>query len=141
MIVAAFLLQATLTMTATAPKEPLAPGEEAEIEIVLSVPAPWYIYAPTGVNEAQGMVETAVEMRNNDTAQYRPAVFPDPVPYGAHDVFLGDGITLRQPLRIRFSAEPGEAILRGDVFYQLCKPDLCLPPSSSNIRVRVNVER
>lgn len=135
------MLTELLTMTVKAPEEPLSPGEEGEIEIVLNVAEPWYIYAPTGLNEAQGMSETTIEMRHSDAAQFRPAVFPKAVSYGVSEVFLGDGITLKQPLRIRSSAAAGEATIRGDVFYQLCKPDMCLPPDSASIKVRLEIKR
>ena len=140
-MVATALLANPISLSVEAPEGVLRSGEESEIRLVLSVEAPWYIYAPTGINKAQDMTETAVRMRRSEAVQYRPAVFPEAVSYGSFEVFLGDSIIVTQPLRIRTSAEAGVTRVRGNVDYQVCKPDLCLPPDTIRFDVQVNIAR
>lgn len=140
-LVAAALLTNPVSLSVEAPEGALRPGEESEIRLVLSVEAPWYIYAPTGVNQAQDMTETAVRMRRSEAVQYRPAVFPEAIAHGSFEVFLGDSIIVTQPLRIRTSAAAGETRVRGNLDYQVCKPDLCLPPDTIRFDVQVDIAR
>ena len=86
------------------------------------------------------MTETAVVMRRSDLVQFKSAVFPDPTPLGSFDVLDGQTIRLQQPLRIRTSADPGEARVAGYVEYQVCKADLCLPPDSIAFRAAIDVK-
>ena len=139
--IAAAMLTNPVSLSVEAPEEALRPGEESEIRLVLSVESPWYIYAPTGVNKGQGMAETAVRMRQSEAVQYKSAIFPEALSYGGFDVLLGESIVLRQPLRIRTAVKPGETRVRGNVDYQVCKPDLCLPPDTFRFAVELLVER
>ena len=136
----ALALASPITVEVETPADSLNPGEESEIHVVLSVEAPWYIYAPTGINKAQGMIETTVTMRRSDSVQFKPAVFPEAIAYGDFEVYL-DETTLTLPIRIRPSALPGEVRILGSVEYQLCKVDLCLPPERAPLRVTLTVDK
>lgn len=140
-LMAAALLADPVSLTVEAPEGPLRPGEESKAHLTLSVEAPWYIYAPTGVNEPQGMTETAVEMRPSEQAQFKPAVFPDAEARGNFETFSGHKITIEQPFRIRAGTPSGGAVVRGDVVYQACKEDLCLPPKSVGFSLTLEIER
>ena len=131
--------QSFLSYRLEAPEAPLKPGEVGALELVLSVASPWYIYAPTGTNASQGMIETTLKMGKNEAVQFRPAEFPDPEPYKSFDVLRGDDIVVTQPLRFRPSAEPGAYQVHGTLDVQLCKADLCLPPDRISLKTTLTV--
>ena len=136
---AAPALASPLAFTAETP-EPAAVGAEGEIRLVLSLEEPWYIYAPTGLNAAQGMIETAVEMTPSDHVQFAAAVFPAPRDLGGFSVLAGDEIVVIQPFRVRPRTEPGEYRVRGAIDYQTCDDEICLPPDRVEFTVTIRVQ-
>ena len=120
--------------------ESLEPGQEAMLQIVFDIEAPWYIYAPTGVNEPMGMVETKISFVATDEVQTAKLQYPPHTEKGPFHVYEGKGITFTQPVRIRPRTAVGEYKVRGSALYQVCKPDLCLPPALDDIVVALKVE-
>ena len=119
--------------------EPTAAGEEGRIRLVLSLQESWYIYAPTGLNAAQGMIETAIEMTANEYVQFADAVFPAPRDRGGYSVFAGEEIVIIQPFRVRPRTEPGDYRVRGAIDYQTCDDEICLPPDRVEFTVVIRV--
>lgn len=129
-----------VSLFVASPEESLAPGEESVLQLTLSVEKPWYIYAPTGVNIGQGMVETEVKLNDNDTVQFRDAAFPEAIPYHSFDVLMGD-VEIVQPLRVRPDAAPGETTVRGALTFQVCNYEICLPPDQIGFSAELTVAR
>ena len=142
-VIALCLLPLSLLANATyqvlVPDE-IAAGSEAEIRIVFSIDSPWYIYAPTGVNVLDGMVETNISFEATDEIQTADAKFPEAVRKGKYEVFEGEGIEIVQPIRVRPRISAGSYRIRGIVEYQVCKFDVCLPPARDNVQVRIVVD-
>ena len=115
-------------------------GEETAVFVIFDIEPPWYIYAPTGTAVAVGMLETSVSFEPTETIQTAEVQYPKPVEKGPFHIYEGEGIALIQRLRVRPLTEPGEYTIKGKVQYQVCKPDVCLPPVRDDIRVRLNVK-
>ncbi len=127
-----------LVLTVDAPGQ-LSAGEEGELRLILCLQNPWYIYAPTGVNEAQGMIETRVQMRRHDQVQFTEAEFPKAEASGTFAVLAGENIVVRQPFRVRPRVPEGEYRVRGAVEYQACDGEICLPPNRVEFSVVLNI--
>ena len=119
----------------------LQPGEEVELEVTILFQDGWYIYAPTGINVVQGMIETSFQMGGSDVAQFKPAVFPEATEMGGFDIYHQDNTIVVQPMRVRPSASPGEFLLSGQFTYQACKDSVCLPPETLDVRWSMIVQR
>ena len=133
-----FSLLANATYQVLAP-DTVSAGKEGEIHILFSVDSPWYIYAPTGVNVLDGMVETSVTFAPTDEIQVANAIFPDAVRKGKYEVFEGEAIKIVQPIRVRPKVQHGTYRIRGVIEYQVCKFDVCLPPARDNVQALIVV--
>ena len=145
------ILAAALAGTAVAPasasplrltveaQAPVTAGEQGELRLVLRLESPWYIYAPTGGNAAQDMLETGVTMRRHEQIQFAGAKFPAAEPYGTFTIFTGD-IVVTQPFRVRPRTEAGVYGVHGAVDYQICDGEICLPPDTAEFMVEIHVE-
>lgn len=116
--------------------ETAAQGDRTALRVRFAVRDGWYIYAPTGRNTPQGMIETKVRF------QLPPAVAPvgglllPPHHYkGPYDIYEG-GFTWEQHVAAAADARD-DAAHAGDVVarvtYQTCKDDLCLPPRTETL--------
>lgn len=138
-LLAASTYASPLDLSTEVPAAILA-GEQGQLRLVLALESPWYIYAPTGVNAAQDMVETDVVMRRHERIQFADALFPEALPYGGFAIFDGDEIVITQPFRVRPRTEPGEYRIRGGVDYQACDGEICLPSDRAEFTVTLSVE-
>ena len=129
-----------VSLAVEGPGSALARGDEGTLRLVLSIDAPWYIYAPTGLNADQGMVEASVEMRRSDQVQFRDATFPEAIPFGEFDVLMDERVEIIQPFRVRTGAAPGETVIQGRFEYQACKAEFCLPPERLGFKTKINVK-
>ena len=118
----------------------VTPGQEFVVEVIFDIEAPWYIYAPTGAAAAMGMVETRLTVTPPVSIQAGKLQLPPHREKAAFDVYEGAGITLAQTFRVRPRATPGEYRIDGAVRYQVCNPELCLPPARREFRIRLSVE-
>lgn len=115
-------------------------GAEAIVEIVIHVDPPWYVYAPNSGADALGMVETTVAFAATDAIQVASPIYPPTKTRSGYSVFQGRSLVIRQPIRIRPRASPGHHALKGTITYQVCKRDICLPPASDELAIRIVVE-
>lgn len=118
--------------------ETAARGDRTALRVRFAIRDGWYIYAPTGRNTPQGMIETKVRF------ELPPAVAPlgglllPPHHYkGPYDIYEG-GVTWEQLVAAQADAPPdakpanaGDVVAR--VTYQTCKDDLCLPPRTETL--------
>ena len=98
----------------------------------------WYIYAPTGRNAKEGMIETSTDFLlpegieiagNMDLPMHRFK--------GLFEIYSGKGVTWTQGIQADESALPGTHLVKTEVTYQTCKDDLCLPPRSERFQTAV----
>lgn len=120
--------------------EMLSEGEEARLDLHIEIAHPWYIYAPTEHNASLGLIGTKLTFSSSPYVQFSKAEFPEPTEkYGLH-LLEGPSIEILQNIRVRPGVSAREVSFAVEVLYQLCKPDLCLPPTketlSASIRIR-----
>lgn len=116
-------------------------GKESAIRVVFDIESPWYIYAPTGANAPFEMLETYVVFEPTKSIQVGDAEFPAHTDMGPYDVYSGPEIAIVQPIRVRPRTEPGTYRLSGNIGFQVCKRDTCLPPMKVVVTTDVFVTR
>ena len=114
-------------------------GEVGEVSFTLSLETPWYIYAPTGINEDQGLIETRLVMRPNKDIQFADAVFPPAESFGTYDVLRGSGNAVKQSFRVRPRTPAGDYPVKGFIEYQTCDGTICLPPNRASVKFTIRV--
>lgn len=111
-----------------------------EVKVLLDIHPEWYIYAPTGVNAAQGMIETTVKfLLPTGMVRVGKIKSPEPLYKDGHEVYKGKNVIMVQTLRISPSVKPGEYAVKGIITWQACSSQICLPPTTEEIVVLVNV--
>ncbi|HEX8580644.1 MAG TPA: hypothetical protein VF655_13755 [Allosphingosinicella sp.] len=114
-------------------------GQTGEVRLVLGMDAPWYVYAPTGANAKQGLIETHVRILPAAQIQFAPAQFPKAQPYGSFDVLRGRSNVVRQAFRVRPRTPPGAYKVKGYAEYQTCNGKVCLAPNRVPFSFVINV--
>jgi hypothetical protein len=103
-------------------------GQVGEVRLTLTMNAPWYVYAPTGTNARQGLIETQVSVAPNERIQFAAPRYPRSQRYGAFDVWRGRGNVIGLSFRVRPRTPAGQYRVSGYVNYQTCNGPTCLPP-------------
>lgn len=115
----------------------LKAGKLFSIEVELSVEPGWYIYAPTGSNAAQGMIETQVVFTLPEGLNKAGRMHvPDATLKDGYEVFTGGEITLSQPIKAK---KPGVYVLKGRIVYQTCSTGVCMPPLTEHFETTVTI--
>jgi hypothetical protein len=114
-------------------------GEVGEVRLILAMDSPWYVYAPTGANARQGLIETQVRVAPIQQIQFADPKYPEAKPYGAFDVWRGRSNVIRQPFRVRPRTPAGHYRVNGYVDYQTCNGKTCLPPDRIRFSFAINV--
>ena len=110
----------------------------AGINVRLDMDDGWYIYAFTGRNDAQGMMETRVAFSVPDGLEAAGGARLPPFGFkGSFDIHTGKGVTWTQPVKAAAGAFAGLYEVSADVTYQTCKDDLCLLPRTETVTARV----
>jgi hypothetical protein len=115
-------------------------GETFSVDVVFKIVPGWYIDAPTGVNAAQGMIETNVIYRLPEglTRSGRPQL-PEAMFKNGHEIYEGDSVVMRQSFKASETLKPGPYIIKGKITWQTCNNNICLPPVSEEISSEVMV--
>jgi len=103
-------------------------GHVGEVRLTLTTNAPWYVYAPTGANANQGLVETRVRVAPHQWIQFAAPRYPRSQRHGAFDVWRGRSNVIGLPFRVRPRTPAGQYRVNGYVEYQTCNGPTCLPP-------------
>jgi hypothetical protein len=115
-------------------------GEDFPIVIFFFVRPEWYIYAPTGNNAAQGMIETNIVFSlPNGISRSTKMKIPKPQYKNGHEVYAGDSITMSQIFKISKDMKPGEYSIKGKITTQSCNNDICLPPVTNEEIIKITV--
>jgi DsbC/DsbD-like thiol-disulfide interchange protein len=116
-------------------------GEQFQIHVLFSVVPGWYIYAPTGKNAAQGMIETEVIFSLPQGIKRDGKMkIPEPVLKNGHQVYEGKEILISQVLRVLPSSKLDAYEIKGKITWQTCNSSICLPPITEDVRIIVNVK-
>lgn len=119
----------------------VAAGEQGRFRLIFDVRPAWHMYAPTGKNAGQGLIELNVKFTPHKNVQVTVPQYPVPVAYGPNDVYRGSAVAVTQRFRVRPQTPAGKYVLKGKLTYQVCKAELCLPPYVRNVDVVVAVKR
>lgn len=118
------------------------PGSAFRVDILFTIQSGWYIYAPTGANAAQGMIETNVTFSlPRGIVREGKMKLPDPHFKNGHEVYEGDSIMVSQALKIAPGLKPGPYEIEGTIIWQTCNSDICLPPVTDEIRILIDVKK
>lgn len=106
-------------------------GNTFSIPVSFKTNAPWYIYAPTGNNAAQGMIETNIiyQLPKGITRTGKMQL-PKTKLKGGFEVYEGRDITFSQAFTVNKDLAPGEYKIHAKITYQTCNEKICLPPVS-----------
>ena len=109
----------------------LAPGEVGQLTVDFDMKPGWYIYAPTGRNTKESMVETSVKM-DYPAGFESTGAFKIPIYHykGLFDIYEGEDVQFTQSFSVLDNTSHGDYELCGEVTIQTCKDDLCLPPKT-----------
>ena len=129
--------QPPVTLAFVAPEKVRA-GDATDLAVSFTMRPGWYIYAPTGRNAQQGMIETGVTFELPDGVL---ATGGRRLPLhhfkGSYDIYEGADRLWAQPVE---AAAPGRHEVVAKVTYQTCKVDLCLPPRTETLRTTLTVD-
>lgn len=104
-------------------------GEEFTVTVDFQTKNDWYIYAPTGKNEAKGMIETKIKfsLPKGITAIGKLKI-PTPRPKGMYQIYQGNSIRFSQKFK---ATQKGAQTIDIIVTYQTCNKQMCLPPKTT----------
>ena len=123
----------------TAP-ESLARGEESKVAVTFKMAPGWYIYAPTGRNTKEGMIETQTSFEFDEgLAAVGEISLPSYQYKGQFDIFKGDTVW-SQAIECLSDASSSEGAVTTTVTFQTCKNDLCLPPRTETLQASIAIE-
>ena len=112
-------------------QEAVKAGTEGSLFVEFDMQSNWYIYAPTGRNQRENMVETKVNLSfPNGIAPQGSIKLPIYRYKGAYDVYEGQDVVWEQPYAVGKDVGTGSYEICGRVTIQPCKEDLCLPPKT-----------
>lgn len=114
-------------------------SEAFSLSVVLKVEPGWYIYAPTGVNAEQGMIETDLVFTLPDGINRAGKLkLPETHFKSGYEVLEGKHIALTQPLR---ATHPGQYQIKARLTYQMCSISRCLPPVTEDLVAVVSIKQ
>jgi thiol:disulfide interchange protein len=122
--------------------EEVRPGKQFKIDVLFSVQPEWYIYAPTGINAADGMIETKIifQLPEGITRSGKMKL-PKAVYKNGHEVYEGTNITMSQTLLVSPSLQPGEYEIRVRITWQSCNSVICLQPVTEEVTASIKINK
>lgn len=122
-------------ITCTVLSPTLQPGQEQfELQVLLSANEGWYIYAPTGVNSSQGMIETKASiLLPEGFAKVGRIKIPEPTFKDGYEILEGDAILMTQKIKVLPMTKPGVYELKASITWQACNGQTCLQPMTDQI--------
>ena len=116
-------------------------GETIDVLVNINVDEGWFIYAPTGVNERQGMKETIISLELPEGFETKNNIqTPEPQAKGSFQILRGEKIEMLQQVKVGEQVEPGQYTVSGKIQYQVCNKDMCQPPRTEEFTVTLNVK-
>jgi len=116
-------------------------GKEFQICVRFTISPEWYIYAPTGNNEAQGMIETRVIYTlPAGITRVGKMNLPPPVFKDGHEIYEGKDIAMVQKLQVAADTKKGQYLIKGKVIWQTCNSIICLPPVTEENNIVIDIK-
>jgi hypothetical protein len=121
-------------------QEQVRKGEPFNIEVILTIKPDWYIYAPTGVNAAMGMIETSVVFKlPMGFVRVGRINLPEPIRKNGNEVYEGNNVTIRQSLQASHSVQPGKYEIKSRITWQTCNSRICLQPVTEEVVAHIQI--
>lgn len=129
-----------LTLTSTCPDN-VRPGDTITLLLTVDVAAPWYVYAPGDASGAPGIQPMRLKLAKLPVGlkAVGQLEFSNPMPKGASLVYMGKGHTLTQRFVLDATASTGSITLQGELTYQACNDETCLPEMGETISKTLQV--
>lgn len=122
------------------PPEAIRPGDSFEVMAKFSTAPGWYIYAPTGRNQGNGMVETSLKFVVPEGVELNgSAETPIPKIKGMYEIYEGNKILIKQKFNTMAHLQSGVYEITASVTYQTCNHEMCLPPYTENLKLKLIV--
>lgn len=123
-------------------REVYEPGRIYPIKIQLKIPDSWYIHSTE--KQSKGLIPTTIKFYPADGINVKNLRFPSPqkirFPYFNEPLDLYSGeIFINGELELSPGISPGIYSLNGELIYQACKKDSCIPPEKVPIRFNIQV--
>lgn len=116
-------------------------SEGFSIDVNFTTSGDWYIYAPTGTNETQGMIETKINFTLPEGISLDGDLsLPAPQPYGSYLVYKGDNIPFAQKFKIDKTTKSGDYDIVCEVTFQTCNKSICLPPDTKTYTKTITIK-
>jgi hypothetical protein len=117
---------------------------ESTAEVTLNIKDGWHAYTNAEANVAMGFIPTEVKFEFPDGFKLLgEATHPIPKPKGTFQVYEGDGLKFCQKFRDGQTKDgkflkPGEYTISAIINYQVCNEEMCLPPVTEKVEMKVN---
>jgi len=126
----------------SADKVVVGPGGRAMAQVTLTVLKGWHINANPAADESS--IPTEVTAESVSGLSCGPAVYPKPriekLSFSDQPLLVFDGSTVIQvPVAAVANAKPGTRSLDGEVRFQACNDQICLPPAKLKFELVVEV--
>jgi thiol:disulfide interchange protein DsbD len=120
----------------------LAPGANGTASVAVKVRSGWHVQANPASNESS--IPTAITVAGDPGITIATPLYPpgrmvklaiDDQPLSVYD----GTVTIRLPVSVASGAVPGARALSGKLRFQACNDQLCLPPSTVEFKLAVDV--
>jgi|SRR3989339_1798065 len=115
-------------------------GEKFNVNIFLDIQDSWYIYAPTGTNAEQGMLEASITFGLPEGIVMEGKIqWPEPMAKDLYQVYMGK-IKIRPLFKVQPETKSGLYKIKAKLRYQSCNSVFCLPPVEENLLIEVKIK-
>ncbi|OFY44597.1 MAG: hypothetical protein A2X18_03205 [Bacteroidetes bacterium GWF2_40_14] len=115
-------------------------GEKFNVNIFLDIQDSWYIYAPTGTNAEQGMLEASITFELPEGIVMEEKIqWPEPMVKDLYQVYMGK-IKIRPLFKVQPETKSGLYKIKAKLRYQSCNSVFCLPPLEENLLIEVKIK-
>ncbi|HEU4553942.1 MAG TPA: FG-GAP-like repeat-containing protein, partial [Chitinophaga sp.] len=123
--------------TVSAPAE-VRFSELFEVTVHFNIAEGWHIYAPTSIDNGQGMIVTSVAFelpRLWNTMG--PMEWPASSAMGLTEVYRGNDVVIKQRVLAPIFMKKGVYTIKCKVAFQTCNEDRCLPPQEDTVELNI----
>lgn len=115
-------------------------GQTFTMDVNFTTYGDWYIYAPVGVNEDQGMIETVVSFDfPKGITMVGKTEIPKSKPKGSYEIYSGKNIIMSQKFRVLKGIQKGTYTINVNIRYQTCNKAICLPPQTEKNKIIIHI--
>ena len=116
-------------------------GKKFQISVLFTTQPTWYIYAPTGNNTAQGMIESGVKfILPKGITRAGKMKIPKAIFKHGNEIYEGAGIRMTQEFVADASLKAGTYTIEAEVTWQTCNSEICLPPVKESSMATINIQ-